>query len=175
MIKEIKEIQEIKIDGVTYTPINDKYTGSICDECALNGKCVLIDIPELDERINPCGLFGSNKSLEVKDSVMSRHVSLPLWHSCNIENVKPYLFPLSSMTENQKEEFNDLTTSIKLDLSEIGSAIDYYNMDIDINEYSYVSLEDMLTCIDWLNSHHFDYRGLIDKGLAIDTTGLNIY
>lgn len=73
------EIQEIKIDGITYIPIDDKCTGSICDECALNGKCVLIDIPELDERINPCGLFGSNKSLEVKDSVMSRHVSLPLW------------------------------------------------------------------------------------------------
>lgn len=109
-----------------------------------------------------------------KDKVTLRNNN-SLWHSCNIENVKPYLFPLSSMTENQKEEFNDLTTSIKLDLSEIGSAIDYYNMDIDINEYSYVSLEDMLTCIDWLNSHHFDYRGLIDKGLAIDTTGLNIY
>ena len=29
--------------------------------------------------------------------------------------------------------------------------------------------------IDWLNAHHFDYRGLIEKGLAIDATGLNIY
>ena len=29
--------------------------------------------------------------------------------------------------------------------------------------------------IDWLNAHHFDYRGLIPKGLAIDATGLNIY
>lgn len=91
-----------------------------------------------------------------------------------IKDVKLFLFPLSFMTENQKKEFNNLTTSIKLDSSEIGSAIDY-NMDIDINEYSYVSLEDMITCIDWLNSHHFDYRGLIEKGLAIDATGLNIY
>ena len=33
----------------------------------------------------------------------------------------------------------------------------------------------MLDVIDWLNSHHFDYRGLIEKGLAIDVTGLNIY
>lgn len=61
------EVQEIKIDGVTYIPIDDKCTGSICDECALNRKCVLIDIPELDEKINPCGLFGSNKSLKVKE------------------------------------------------------------------------------------------------------------
>ena len=29
--------------------------------------------------------------------------------------------------------------------------------------------------VDWLNAHHFDYRGLIEKGLAIDATGLNIY
>jgi hypothetical protein len=29
--------------------------------------------------------------------------------------------------------------------------------------------------IDWLNAHHFDYRGLIEKGLAIDATNLNIY
>lgn len=98
--------------------------------------------------------------------------SLPLLQY--LSEVKPCLFPLSSMTENQKKEFNNLTTSIELDSSEIGSAI-AYNMDIDINEYSYISLEDMITCIDWLNSHHFDYRGLIEKGLAIDATGLNIY
>lgn len=29
--------------------------------------------------------------------------------------------------------------------------------------------------IDWLNTHHFDYRGLIKRGLAIDATNLNIY
>ena len=29
--------------------------------------------------------------------------------------------------------------------------------------------------IDWLNKNHFDYRGLIEKGLAIDATGKNIY
>ena len=29
--------------------------------------------------------------------------------------------------------------------------------------------------VDWLNVHHFDYRGLIEKGLAIDATGFNIY
>ena len=30
-------------------------------------------------------------------------------------------------------------------------------------------------CIDWLNKNHFDYRGLIEKGLAIDVTGTDIY
>lgn len=31
------------------------------------------------------------------------------------------------------------------------------------------------TITDWVNTHHFDFRGLIEKGLAIDATGLNIY
>ena len=55
-----------------------------------------------------------------------------------IENFKPYLFPLSSMT------FDD----------------EY------VIPYWYV---------DCYNKHHFDYRGLIPMGLAIDATGLNIY
>lgn len=67
-----------------------------------------------------------------------------------IENVKPYLFPLSSMTEEEK--------------------LMYEGLMIGTDSISY-----MLDVIDWLNEHHFDYRGLIGKGLAIDATGLNIY
>ena len=69
-----------------------------------------------------------------------------------IECVKPYLFPLSSMTEEQKKEYQYITERWMYDSSySIGDSIDY------------------------LNKNHFDYRGLIEKGLAIDATGLNIY
>ena len=65
-----------------------------------------------------------------------------------IENVKPYLFPLSSMTEEQKKEgFYSLSSD--------------YHITYDT--------------VDWCNKNHFDYRGLIEKGLAIDATNLNIY
>lgn len=67
-----------------------------------------------------------------------------------IENVKPYLFSLSSMTEEEK--------------------LMYEGLMIGTDNISY-----MLDVTDWLNSHHFDYRGLIEKGLAIDATGLNLY
>lgn len=67
-----------------------------------------------------------------------------------IKDIKPYLFLLSSMTEEEK--------------------LMYEGLMIGIDNISY-----MLDVIDWLNSHHFDYRGLIEKGLAIDATGLNIY
>ena len=67
-----------------------------------------------------------------------------------IKDIKPYLRPMSSMTEEEK--------------------LMYEGLMIGIDNISY-----MLDVIDWLNSHHFDYRGLIEKGIAIDATGLNIY
>ena len=65
---------------------------------------------------------------------------------------KPYLFPLSSMTDEQKQEYQHIT-----------------------ERWMYDSSYSISDSIDWLNVHHFDYRGLIEKGLAIDATGLNIY
>ena len=69
---------------------------------------------------------------------------------------KPYLFPMSSMTEEQKVIYGDLCYSVIQSLAK--------NMQSELNEL-----------INWLNANHFDYRGLIEKGLAIDATGLNIY
>ena len=64
---------------------------------------------------------------------------------------KPYLRPMSSMTEEEKLMYEGLM---------IGTD----------NNIQYI-----LDVIDWLNVHHFDYRDLIENGLAIDATGLNIY
>ena len=72
--------------------------------------------------------------------------------SIDIEHFKPYLFPLSSMTDNQKQEYQYIT-----------------------ERWMYDSSYSISDSIDWLNKNHFDYRNLIDKNLAIDATGLNIY
>ena len=85
---------------------------------------------------------------------------------------KPYLFPLSSMTEEQKKE---ISKRYKLHT--------YYGLYIEITNHSEgywdddnsCNLQDYLWLIDWFNKNHFDYRGLIEKGLAIDATELNIY
>ena len=69
-----------------------------------------------------------------------------------ILDFKPYFFPLSSMTKKQKDEYQYITERW-------------------MNDPAY-SISDS---IDWLNKNNFDYRGLIEKGLAIDATGLNIY
>ena len=80
-----------------------------------------------------------------------------------IEEVKPYLFPLSSMTEEQKDDCPIGETNLNIIKSNIGYGI------IEIPwQLSYLFVE-------WCNKNHFDYRGLIEKGLANDATGLNIY
>ena len=81
---------------------------------------------------------------------------------------KPYLFPLSSMTDEQKEELQKL--GWYLDGDDISNSESYYSEDAD-----YVTHFECYSLIDWLNKNHFDYRGLIEKGLALDATGKNIY
>ncbi len=67
----------------------------------------------------------------------------------DIEDIKPYLFPLSSMTEEQRNEYHELLYNPKH-----GIDIDYF---------------------DWCHKNHLDCRGLIKKGLAIDATNKNVY
>ena len=87
--------------------------------------------------------------------------------TCRIEYIKPYLFPLSSMTKEQKKFFDD--KNIECDGWEIVSKEGSHY------QSCYTDIEEWLEVIDWLNKNHFDYRGLISRGLAIDATGLNIY
>lgn len=86
----------------------------------------------------------------------------------DIENIKPYLFPLSSMTEEQREEFLNIQTEERQIL--LNALIEYKS-----GKYDKIPIIAPYKQIEWLNKNHFDYRGLIEKGLAIDCTGLNIY
>lgn len=66
------------------------------------------------------------------------------YFALQVEDVvfKPYLRPMSSMTDEERAKKDELFGSYILD-----------------NNPAY---------IDWLNAHHFDYRGLIEKGLALE-------
>lgn len=77
--------------------------------------------------------------------------------------IKPYLFPLSSMTEEQKEEIED---KLIFPSNSNGGWVEIlYNDKYEIPFW----------LIDFCNKNHFDYRGLIHMDLAIDATNLNIY
>ena len=84
-----------------------------------------------------------------------------------VENIKPYLLPMSSMTDKDLVEFlqikgmnlnSDELKTFRRGTTAIVSTLPSYSRHID-----------------WLNKNHFDYRNLIDKNLAIDCTNLNIY
>ena len=73
----------------------------------------------------------------------------------------PYLFPLSSMTEEQKKEYHSII---------------YRSIELHYNEYCDVIDIDFFDVLqEFYLKNHFDYRGLIEKGLAIDCSNLNIY
>lgn len=91
------------------------------------------------------------------------------WIQMCAAEVKPYLFPLSSMTEEQKNEcFNGTPLGIDK-YGDVAVKDDFFGNSL------YTDLEIYLEVIDWLLKNHFDIYGLIDKNLAIDATNLNIY
>ena len=65
------------------------------------------------------------------------------------EEWKPYLRPMSSMTKEEEKEY------INIDNLSYTCPMDYAHFPT-------------FKRIDWLNAHHFDYRGLIPKGLAVE-------
>ena len=81
-------------------------------------------------------------------------------------NIKLYLYPLSSMTEEQCEEFR-MVSGLDADLDSIRRG--------EFSLIGDIAIDCIVDAIDWFNKNHIDYRGLIEMGLAIDATGLGIY
>ena len=87
-------------------------------------------------------------------------------YECQICEIKPYLRPMSSVTEEERKEVENL---IKENRPSPYGIIN--NKGIDNLLFSVSVTSGVLN--DWLNAHHFDYRGLIEKGLAIEVTEEN--
>lgn len=90
------------------------------------------------------------------------------------DEFKPYLLPLSSMTEEQLYKIKEITefkynhnTLELVKWTETHTTLEFWLEEVP--QYSVIEV------FDWLNKNHFDYRGLIPMGLAIDATNLNIY
>ena len=88
-----------------------------------------------------------------------------------IKKVKPYLFPLSSMTEEQKYDFYCRFIENDCDFDDFKE----FYLDNGMWHELLTTLDDIESIIDWFHKNHFDYRGLIPMGLAIDATNKNIY
>ena len=90
--------------------------------------------------------------------------TFPMFTSAT-NNCRLYLRPLSSMTEEEKHYIDN-----RWGVDNYGDIITYSSYE---GGMSTVELADIIGFQDWLNAHHFDYRGLIEKGLAIEVTEEN--
>jgi hypothetical protein len=128
----------------------------ICDEYKEKFEKAKIVIPDLFNRIDkPYYLWlisGDRANFLGFDGVDDYHIP--------IELVKPYLFPLSSMTEEHKKEF----------YSKFCWEDNDEGFQMTACHHSYA-----LGKINWLLEHHYDINYLIPTNLAIDCTNLNIY
>lgn len=114
----------------------------LCARLPYNVMCEVIDSDEnLSTRVFP--LFPHHITY------LRDHRFLSEDKDSHWKSFKPFLRPMSSMTEDERKEYVSL-----LEMCQCG----------DVYEYEVV---------DWLNEHHFDYRGLIEKGLAIEVTEEN--
>lgn len=91
-----------------------------------------------------------------------------------IEEFKPYLLPLSSMTKEQKDEFYEMIRPVILEGFKEDETL-CYDRDEENRPITTKLVAPDVVETDWLNAHHFDYRGLIEQGLAIDATDMDIY
>ncbi len=81
----------------------------------------------------------------------------PIYIQFSLKYYKPYLRPLGSMTDEEREEFRLL-----------GGVMSYNPVH---NTYAMAAFS--AAAYDWLNKNHFDFRRMIERGLAIEVTEEN--
>ena len=79
-----------------------------------------------------------------------------LCYDVPVEEVRPYLRSMSSMTKEERKEYESFIFTQHHEWDGHGTSTQYVETD-DVERY-----------VTWLNAHHFDYRGLIEKGLALE-------
>jgi hypothetical protein len=123
------------------------------DLCARLPYGVKISVPSWDGEKQECidkvdVLYSVNRDEYIKSTNED--------YDFNIEDIKPYLFPMSSMTEEQKDIYCQLQQKV------------IYNSKGVVNK-------DVMNYVNWCYENHLDVNDLIPNDLAIDATGKNIY
>ena len=113
-------------------------------------------------------ITGINPTCYGASEIQATHIKSGINGNFTLNNCKPYLFPLSSMTEEQKEELkHEISKQTEILIERMKND----DCGIDCGKYHFHSILEL----EWLLKNQFDFRGLIPKGSALDATGLNIY
>lgn len=97
----------------------------------------------------------SDYTLTMEDMEFNAYHLTAVSYDFEYRRLRPYLRPMLSMTEEEKEEIRQQFC---------------YEWEESVTELMYYSIEigDADCLIDWFLEHHFDFRGLIPKGLALE-------
>lgn len=89
-------------------------------------------------------------------------------HDKEYYDYRPYLRPMSSMTDEELKELNEKYGNIAYFF--IQEPPYYHGLQAQHSDIGSIEISEFSEIYDWLNAHHFDYRGLIEKGLALEAT-----
>ena len=141
-----------------YKSLKELLLKDLCARLPYGVKVKLGDNPnifDLEYRIKFAVMYGDSDKLE---------------DILDIINIKPYLFPLSSLTEEQRNNISKLLIDTQNEFSPYGEI----NMKGCDNLFI-CSVKQSNALINYCSANHLDINSLIEKGLAIDATRLNIY
>lgn len=97
-------------------------------------------------------------------------LDIPDNYTVGISEVKPYLFPLSSLTEEQRNTISQLLLEAQIEFPPYGE-LNTKGCD----NLFVCSIKQANVLINYCLANHLDINGLIERGLALDATGLDIY
>ena len=118
------------------------------DLCARLPYGVKVELTKYKQKCRLCGIDGEDLYLNIDSDPFSLRDF----------DIKPYLRPMSSMSKEERKYL----------LEELGFDEDLENGELnDFGSYVYRSVN-VLPLFDWLNEHHLDWRGLTEKGLALE-------
>ena len=112
---------------------------------------------------NIIGIIGKNTLVTDKNvtertyakGIVSKPVTICIYDGLTKQTARPYLRPMSNMTKEERRELCNIRPC-------------YINSDDIVNGTQCNTFMQASECQDWLNVRHFDYRGLIEKGLALE-------
>ena len=104
--------------------------------------------------------FNDNKDIFTLIGNYNTNLCLSDNEACHVEDFAPYLRPLSSVTDEERHEIQEILGK------DVEIPDDFIHI-IDSSRKSFSFIE-IQAVFDYLNAHHLDYRGLIPKGLAIE-------
>lgn len=129
-------------------------------------------IKDLCSRLSYGVKISVNNNIETLDGIneLDNVVEYGSFLSCDIEEAKPYLYPLSNLTEEQRNEISKMLIDKRNEFSPYGK-INMFGCD----NLFISAVKQANALINYCITNRFDINGLIERGLAIDATNTNIY